>query len=154
MQEDVLSRRDGKSRFSPLQAALPCVFSVMLLTACGKAPAPEVARAEDVPSGEQVFAMSCAVCHYDGSASATAPPLAGSPVLKQSADAVIDIILRGQSGKTLVDGKPFNGVMPAQEYLSDAEIAAVVAYVRSKFGGVEAAVSADAVKKLRAAGAP
>ncbi len=126
----------------------------MLLTACGRAPVAEVAQADEAPSGEQVFEMSCAVCHYDGSASPTAPALAGSPVLKQGAGAAISIILHGQSGKSLVDGKPFNGVMPAQEYLSDAEIAAVVTYVRSKFGGEQAPVPPALVKQLREAGAP
>ncbi len=49
----------------------------------------------------------------------------------------------------LVEGKPFNGQMPAFDYLTDEEIASVVAYIRKQFGGVGEVVPVQAVTDAR-----
>ena len=47
------------------------------------------------------------------------------------------IILKGISGPIIVNGKPFNGAMPAVGAAYDDErLAAVVAYIRGSFGNV------------------
>lgn len=49
-------------------------------------------------------------------------------------------------------GKWFNGAMPAwADVLSDAEIAAVLTYVRSSFGNAAATIAADVVAAERSA---
>jgi mono/diheme cytochrome c family protein len=51
-----------------------------------------------------------------------------------------------------VDGASFNGAMPAwRDQLTDAEIAAVLTYVRSSFGNASPALSAALVAGERAA---
>lgn len=94
--------------------------------------------------------MACAQCHYDGKASAANPALVGSPALQAAPSTVIDIILNGQSGKSLIDGKRLSGIMPAQAYLTDAEIAAVVTYIRHEFAGISAEVTPSQVQQIRA----
>ncbi|GAB4173034.1 MAG: hypothetical protein Fur0032_12550 [Terrimicrobiaceae bacterium] len=102
--------------------------------------------------GEEVYGQTCATCHYDGSGSATAPDLKGGAFWKNPPEKLFGIILRGQSNVSVVDGKPFYGIMPAMPYLSDEEIAAVTAYVFKTFGAREVRVEAGAVAVVRKAG--
>lgn len=128
-----------------LQAAV----ATILLTACSPGN-PQKASSETIAKGAEVYEMACAQCHYDGHASAANPSLIGSPTLQANPSAIVGIILHGQSGKSLVDGKPLGGIMPAQAYLTDPEIAAVVTYIRSQFAGISAEVTPAQVQQIRA----
>lgn len=63
---------------------------------------------------------------------------------------MITLILKGQSRVSVVAGKPFNGEMPAMDYLTDEEIAAVTAYVLTTFAEKKVAVEPGLVTELRA----
>ncbi len=79
------------------------------------------------------------------------PPLAGSEWANADASQVAKILLLGIDGPITIKGATFHGVMPAFGHqLSDAEIAAVASYVRSSFGNMSPAVTADVVKAERA----
>ncbi len=67
---------------------------------------------------------------------------------------LVSIILHGQKGKTVVNGQLFRGVMPAQDYLTDAETAAVTRYVRATFAGINEAVPEELVRRVRTTPAP
>ena len=70
------------------------------------------------------------------------PPLAKNPVVTGDATKVTKIVLNGLNGAVTVDGKTYNGSMPAWKgKLSNAEIAAVVTYIRSSFGNKASAVT-------------
>ncbi len=100
--------------------------------------------------GERVYGRVCVTCHQaDGAGIAPAfPPLAGSAVATGDAEVPIKIVLSGLTGEMTRDGTIFNGMMtPWASALSDAEIAAVLTYVRSNFGN-----SADAVTEAQVAG--
>lgn len=145
------------------QVAPIVALALMLLPACSRrsaptdppAPTPPAMKVNAAPSadlvaqGASVYEQSCALCHFDGSGSPTAPPLKGSPVVAESAKAVILTILKGQQGKAIVNGKPFNGLMPAQATMTDDEIAAVVTFVRKQYGGIDEAVQPADVAALR-----
>ena len=60
------------------------------------------------------------------------------------------LILVGQEGDLEVDGILYNGVMPPQDALSDAELATVITYVRNSWGNKGPSINPDAVKKVRA----
>lgn len=130
--------------------AVPAVGSALLLSCSpsggGKA---AVSLEEQLARGAGVYEMSCAQCHYDGTGSSAAPDLKGSPVFQEPPAALVKIILKGQSGVSMVHGRKFKGTMPAQAYLTDEEIAAVVAYTRDLFGGVKAVVPQADVAGLR-----
>jgi len=116
------------------------VMGMMLMAAgCSRAPEAPPAKAADfshqMAMGQKVYARTCALCHRDGEGSAIAPGLRGSAVLEQPPAELARIILLGRSGVTVVDGKKFGGAMPAQAYLSNEEIAAVVVYVRETLAG-------------------
>jgi len=122
---------------------------LMLLAGCK--PSVEVSQADpdSMALGAEVFETHCAQCHYDGSASETMPALKGSTVLAGPASAAIQIILHGQRGVSKVDGRTLDGVMPAQSYLSNSEIAAVVTYLRQEFSNGGAPVTEGEVEALR-----
>jgi mono/diheme cytochrome c family protein len=104
--------------------------------------------------GHAVYENRCAACHQatgQGLPGAF-PPLAGSEFVLGEAERVVRIVLHGLSGPVTVKGQTFNGAMPAwADQLSDAEIAAVLTYVRSSFGNAAPAVTSDVVAAQRTA---
>lgn len=102
-------------------------------TASVAAPAPAKTAAAD---GAAVFRDQCAVCHQpDGRGVAGQfPPLAGNSDLFLSRDFPARVVLFGLSGKIQAGDRAFDGAMPPLGLLGDAEIAAVVRYVRHAWG--------------------
>jgi nitrite reductase (NO-forming)/hydroxylamine reductase len=114
----------------------------------------EVAAAgagELMARGEGVFLSNCAACHQPtglGLAGAF-PPLAGSDFLQGNRREVLAAALFGLDGPITVNGVEYNGVMPSQGHLTDADLAAAITYVFGSWGNNLAAVSAAEVAALR-----
>ncbi len=91
------------------------------------------------------------MCHYDGRDSSAAPPLIGSAMIEAPDSSVlIRAIVNGLSNESVVDGKLFGGIMPPTSGLSEEEVAALVTFVRMKYGGVEAVTTpAEVASALR-----
>jgi mono/diheme cytochrome c family protein len=64
---------------------------------------------------------------------------------------LIQIPLHGKKGKVVVNGKEYDGEMPAFTDITDAELAEVLTYVTSHFGNSAKKFTADEVKKARTA---
>ncbi len=92
-------------------------------------------KAERIEKGHIVFTTNCVACHQvNGQGIPNAfPPLAGSDYLNKDKVRAIKAVTGGLQGKLIVNGKEFNGVMPAWS-LSDEEIANVLSYVYSMWG--------------------
>jgi len=86
--------------------------------------------------GEKDFKSICAACHGGtGTGGAQGPALAQSEWINGDPRRIAGILLKGISGPITVNGKPFNGSMPAVGAAYDDErLAAVIAYVRGSFG--------------------
>jgi len=116
---------------------------------------PPVAAAGAGPAidGKQLFGAKCAACHQASGlgVSGVFPPLAGAEWVLGSEKVLISILLHGVQGELEVKGNKYNGAMPAFGSLADAEIAAVLSYVRSDWGNQAAPVTAAAVAAQRAA---
>jgi mono/diheme cytochrome c family protein len=111
------------------------------MAAASAAPAENGAAASD---GNKVYVQNCSSCHQaEGTGLAgTFPPLSGNPVVVGDATKVIHIVKYGLSGKVSVDGKDFNGMMPAWgQQLSNADIASVITYIRSAWSNKASAVT-------------
>jgi mono/diheme cytochrome c family protein len=110
--------------------------------------APNLAKAD----GAQLYADNCAACHQaTGSGIPTAyPALMGQAVVAGDADTVIKIILLGPAKVLPADRPKFSGQMPPITGLSDAKIAALVTYIRDKFGKGASPVTEDEVTKVKA----
>jgi mono/diheme cytochrome c family protein len=91
---------------------------------------------ESIKRGKEVYALYCQNCHMeDGKGTPEInPPVAKTDYIKKPARTLIGIILKGQSGEVVVNGKKYNAIMPAQEYLTDMQIADVLNYVRNSWG--------------------
>ena len=110
--------------------------------------------ADQAGDGEQVYGTVCITCHQaDGNGLQGAfPPLAGSAVATGDAEVSIKIVLSGLTGEMTRGGATYNGMMtPWGGTMSDADIAAVLTYVRSSFGNSADAVTEAQVAEVRAA---
>jgi len=113
------------------------------------APAP----AGDAPAdGAVVYAANCVSCHQgDGAGIAGAfPPLAGSGWVLAEPDVPAQILLHGMQGPIDVLGQSYAGVMPSMSQLSDAELAAVLDYIRTEWGNDASPVTAELFAEQRA----
>jgi len=132
-----------------------------LVTYLGPNP-PKSAPAAESPSpavnGAAMYARQCSACHqaHGGGLPDTFPPLAGNTDLYRDRMFPVYVVLNGLTGPITVKGMKFNGTMPPFDHLSDAEIAAVVGYVRAAWNNAELRpagfvdVDEAAVKKARA----
>jgi mono/diheme cytochrome c family protein len=106
-------------------------------------------------SGAKVYAANCASCHQaNGQGSPGAfPPLAGNEIVAGDTARVIHIVKYGLSGPVDVGGKTYNGQMPAwSPQITDANIAAVISYVRSSWGNRATAVTPAEVAAVTRSG--
>lgn len=108
------------------------------------------------PNGRQLY-QRCAVCHQTTGLGLPGafPPLAGSEWATTESVAVpIRVVLHGLQGAITVKGQKFNSAMPAygtNQPLSDAEVGAVLTYVRGAWGNAASAVTAEQVAAEREA---
>ncbi len=111
------------------------------------------------PSRSQmIYELACLPCHQPEGKGLPGvyPPLAGSDWVRDDSSRLIKILLHGLSGPITVSGQSFGGrpealAMPSLSGLTDEQIAEVLTYVRTAYGGLSDEVAADAVTKLRAA---
>lgn len=110
----------------------------------------EKSKPDFMSLGQSVYNTTCFACHQaDGKGIPNVfPPLVNSDYLKNNKEAAIKTVVHGKQGEVTVNGKKYNGVMPAQN-LTDEQIAAVLTYVYKKYNNSKVAVSVDEVKKVR-----
>ncbi|MGK7396524.1 MAG: c-type cytochrome [Candidatus Cyclobacteriaceae bacterium M3_2C_046] len=85
--------------------------------------------------GKQLYLQYCSNCHQeDGNGlGALYPPLTQSDYMLADVNRTICIIKNGQQGEIMVNGVSYNQLMPANEFLSDLEIAEIATYMYNKF---------------------
>jgi mono/diheme cytochrome c family protein len=125
-------------------------------TAATGAPAATVTPAVTAAAGADgraVFMRTCVTCHQQNGQGipGTFPPISGNAIVSGDKTRLIRLVLHGLSGPVMVKGVQYNNVMPPWKSLSDAEMAAVLTYVRSNFGNTGDAVTAAEVAAQRAA---
>ncbi|MDE2136191.1 MAG: nitrite reductase, copper-containing [Gammaproteobacteria bacterium] len=110
-------------------------------------------KEQQIKAGQSRFTGTCSVCHQGNGAGLAGvfPPLAGSDFLMADKQRAIGIVLNGLTGKVTVNGSEFNSVMPPMSQLNDDELANILTFVRNSWGNSGDAVSADEVRKTRAA---
>ena len=114
---------------------------------------PKSGAAAAAAQGKKVYEAVCGICHgVDGNGKpGQAPPVAGSEwVLTKGINRLAHIPLAGLAGTLKVEGKEWNLNMAAMgAALSDADLAAVLTYIRTSWGNKAGEVTADDVKKVR-----
>ena len=117
-------------------------------------PEPVAASTDAMRAGEAIYKDSCAACHKDSGEGEVNlfPRLAGS-ALVQSDDptTLARVVLHGTRAVSTA-GAPTAPAMPAFDWrLGDAQVAAVLTYIRNNWGNAAGSVSAGAVAGQRAA---
>lgn len=102
--------------------------------------------------GKQIYMQNCFACHLpsgEGMASVF-PPLAKADYLMADRERAIRIVLKGLNGPITVNGANYNGAMPPQgEVLNAEQVADVLTYVTNSWGNSADAFTADEVKKVK-----
>jgi mono/diheme cytochrome c family protein/glucose/arabinose dehydrogenase/type 1 glutamine amidotransferase/lysophospholipase L1-like esterase len=99
----------------------------------------------------------CGTCHQldgKGLPAAGFPPLDGAKWVTQDLDRLIKLTLNGLHGPIEVKGKQYPGLVPMTPFggiLNDADIAAVLTFVRNSFGNKASVVKPADVARVRAA---
>jgi nitrite reductase (NO-forming) len=103
-----------------------------------------------IERGKEVYNINCITCHMEKGEGIDAvfPPLAKSDYLMADKNRSIKQILEGASGEMKVNGKVYNGEMPAVD-LTDEQVSDVLNYVRNSWGNKGAAVTPAEVRAQR-----
>jgi len=120
------------------------------LTAAALVPHGHTASVSAAPDGKAVYTKSCASCHNANGQGLTGtfPPLAKNSVVTGDPSKVVHILLNGLNGAIKVNGTTYNNAMPPWKgTLSNADIAAVITYIRSSWGNKASAVTEAQVAK-------
>ncbi|HEX2522124.1 MAG TPA: cytochrome c [Terriglobia bacterium] len=105
-------------------------------------------------SGAAHYERLCAGCHGgDGLASdGEAPPLAGSSWVSGPETRLIRMVMHGVRGPIQVGDRMYDREMPGVgSKLADREMAAMLSFVRRRWGGSSAPITSEAVKRVRRA---
>jgi len=113
---------------------------------------PDQTLGESIKRGKEVYTLYCQSCHMeDGKGTPDInPPVAKADYVKKPAKTLIGVVLDGQSGEVVINGKKYNAIMAPQPYLTDEQIADVLNYIRNSWGNkISGTITPAAVKALR-----
>jgi mono/diheme cytochrome c family protein len=116
--------------------------------------AQNAAAGKGTVDGRQIFVANCQACHQAAGQGLPGvfPPLAGASWVKGDPAILTQIVLHGLTGPIEVAGNTYNGAMPAfGAQLGDAELAAVLSFIRHEWGNGGAPVEAAMVAAARKA---
>lgn len=109
----------------------------------------DITYARYFTNGKQVYEAHCQNCHGpsgEGLASLI-PPLTDSVFLSKNKHRLSCSIKQGTSDTLYIQGKFFDTAMPANDKLSDGDIAAVITFITNSFGNKQGLYKEDLVKK-------
>ena len=119
----------------------------------------ELTPEQVVADGKKSFQQVCAACHQNTGLGVpgTYPPLAGSEWVHGNDERVIRILLHGLNGAVEVEGKTFNGAMPAFGKVTgggynwnEEKISQVLTYIRQEWGNKSEPITKDQVAEVLA----
>ena len=117
-------------------------------------PQPVAADNNAMRAGAAIYKDSCAACHKDSGEGEVNlfPRLAGSALVQSDDPAtLVRVVLHGTRAVS-TSGAPTAPAMPAFDWrLGDAQVAAVLTYIRNNWGNAAGSVSASTVASQRAA---
>lgn len=119
----------------------------------------ELTKAEQLvySAGKELYQQEgfCGTCHQPngkGLAATGYPPLGGTKWVTDKPERLIKLVLKGLYGPIRVKSVDYPGTVPMTPYeglMDDAEIAAVLSYVRKSFGNNSSMISPDLVREVR-----
>jgi mono/diheme cytochrome c family protein len=136
-----------------LKKSLSSFALALVLSVAARAQQPAAATPEELAAGKAVYMKICFACHQPTGLGLPPlfPPLTKSEYAQGNPERFAAMILKGNLPPMTVDGKVYALTpMIAQEaVLNDADIAAVMTYVRASFGNTAPPVTAEVVAAAR-----
>jgi nitrite reductase (NO-forming) len=105
-----------------------------------------------IEKGKQVYMQTCFACHLPSGEGMPGvfPPLARSDFLMADRERAARIVLKGLTGKVVVNGIAYNSVMPPHgEALNEEQIADVLTYVTNSWGNSASPFSPDEIRRVK-----
>jgi mono/diheme cytochrome c family protein len=104
--------------------------------------------------GQKLFKTTCATCHgtTGRGLEGLAPPLAGSPWVRDSDDWLVRIILQGLQGRILINEVEWNSSMPGHGHdprFDDDAVAGLATHLRRSFGHADRPVAPETISRIR-----
>ena len=106
---------------------------------------------ERLKAGKDIYDKRCKACHgADGpGANDSLPPLAKSDYFSEDKMQLVTSIAKGIRGQITVNGKTYDGIMPALP-MKDEELAAVSTYVLNMFDNKGGEITVEEIAAFRA----
>ena len=125
-------------------------YPILFLWVACVASGDDAALETRMEAGERIYNQTCLACHQPNGQGLPGiyPPLAQSDYLMTDLDRAIRILIEGQEGEIVVNGKTYNQVMTPQ-YLSDEQIANVLTYIMNTWGNTSDPVTEQRVSDVR-----
>lgn len=103
------------------------------------------------PAGQRLYAKHCLSCHQadGGGVPNMQPPIAGGTWVQGDARALALFVMSGGFDSASRKESSVGNVMPPFRQLNDDDLAAILTYIRQKFGNGASAVSAAEVAEAR-----
>ena len=101
--------------------------------------------------GKRVYDQYCKACHMADGAGMRGmhPPLVNNKTVNGNTGKLIEVTMKGMSGKVVIDGVEYNGLMPPHTHLTNQQIADVLTYVRQNFSNNSGPITPEDVARLR-----
>jgi mono/diheme cytochrome c family protein len=115
-------------------------------------PAPVPVDDSAMHAGAAIYKDSCAACHRDNGEgeSRLFPRLAGSALVQSDDPTTLARVVLQGSRAVSTSAMPTGPAMPAFDWrLNDAQVAAVITYIRDSWGNAAPAVAVDTITKQR-----
>lgn len=96
----------------------------------------EIELASYIGNGKDLYIKYCQTCHGENGEGLgqLAPPLTDTVYLKENKSQIACIIKNGMNKPIVINGKTYEGKMPAFAELENIDIAQVLVYVTNSFG--------------------
>jgi mono/diheme cytochrome c family protein len=132
---------------------LPGATLLLAMAASASAAEPQAPAAPaNLAAGQQAYAKNCLACHQaDGfGVPNMQPAITGGTWVQGDAKALALFVMTGGFNSAERKESDSHNVMPAFRQLSDDELAAILTYIRQKFGKGASSVSAAEIAEVRA----
>ena len=143
---------DSTSHLSDADLKAMAIYLKDLPAAGAAKPQPLPPESATMKTGEALYADNCEACHTREGAGIPKlfPALKGSPLVQsEKATGLIHVVLEG-SRSAGTDGAPTAPAMPTFDWrLNDAQVAAVLTYIRNSWGNAAPAVTPEDVSGAR-----
>ena len=108
------------------------------------------ADAAQMTQGQKIYESNCAACHgkKGEGRGAMFPPLFRSDYIMKKPQVLLNSMLKGINGPIKVNGKPYNGFMPATA-INEADVAAVSTYIMNAFDNGGGTITEKDVKAAK-----